>query len=386
MTPTDGHCFPILCVSVKNRCTQNISSTTRTMSPLPSPSPGSSTIIANTLLVQASPPTVRSPHMSTPTTPIKPVSHFQKLLHHFNGNRSLNSSFMRGTPLTASQTRAAIKTNGSMATGIKPHVKHPEQGPVRRRTSDDCLPPPPPPEMAHEQLLDMLLHSNRARISSISPSASTSSATTHTSMQRSTNPSKQHKHIQLNPASISPSMSNSDLSFSPSVRNTFSPSEFTERSTRPCSMIGISLFQGTDTFSGYELGPMSKSVPASMIESQTWSPPRYITTPASNSPSNHTCYCGTNVKDDLSSIREDEKISIARHWLYDEMTKLLKATTKPGLVLLSRTPGMGKTWLMKHLLRSTGASQPASVRNDTCTTTFYAGSPCAFLLLLLASN
>ena len=123
---------------------------------------------------------------------------------------------------------------------------------------------------------------------------------------------------------------------------------------------------------------MSKSVPASMIESQTWSPPRYITTPSSNSPSNHTCYCGSNVKDDLSSIREDEKISIARHWLYDETMKLLKATTKPGLVLLSRTPGMGKTWLMKHLLRSTGASQPATARNDKCTTTIYAGSLCAF--------
>ena len=228
MRPTDGRCFP-LCVSVKNRCTQDISSTTRSMSPLPPPPPsaGSSTIIANNLLVQASPPTVRSPHVSTPTTPIKPVSHFQKLLHHFNGNRSLNSSFMRGTPLTASQTRAAIKTNSSMASGSKPHVKHAEQGPVRLRTSDDYLPPPPPPEMAHEQLLDMLLHSNRARISSISPSASTSSATTHTSMQRSTNASKQHKHIQINPASISPSMSNSDLSFSPSVRNTFSPSECT---------------------------------------------------------------------------------------------------------------------------------------------------------------
>jgi hypothetical protein len=114
--------------------------------------------------------------------------------------------------------------------------------------------------------------------------------------------------------------------------------------------------QGIDTFSGYELGPMSKSIPNAMLESQTWSPPRYITTPSSSSPSNHTCHCGSNLKDELNSLHDDEKFFIQRDWLYDEIFKLLKATTKPGLVLLSRTPGMGKTWLMKNLLRITTTS------------------------------
>ncbi|CAF4905643.1 unnamed protein product, partial [Rotaria magnacalcarata] len=43
--------------------------------------------------------------------------------------------------------------------------------------------------------------------------------------------------------------------------------------------------------------------------------------------------------------------------------KLIRGTTKPGLVLISRTPGMGKTWLMKNLLRITTSTsqQTASV-------------------------
>jgi len=127
--------------------------------------------------------------------------------------------------------------------------------------------------------------------------------------------------------------------------------------------------QGIDTFSGYELGPMSKSVPNAMLESQTWSPPRYITTPSSSSPSNHTCHCGSNLKDELNSLHDDEKFFIQRDWLYDEIFKLLKATTKPGLVLLSRTPGMGKTWLMKNLLRITTTS--IITRNEKSTKRIY---------------
>jgi predicted ATP-dependent serine protease len=124
--------------------------------------------------------------------------------------------------------------------------------------------------------------------------------------------------------------------------------------------------QGIDTCSGYELGPMSKSVPNTLLESQTWSPPRYITTPSSSSPSNHTCHCGSNLKDELNSLNDDEKYSIQRNWIYDEIFKLLKGTTKPGLVLLSRTPGMGKTYLMKNLLRLTTLQPTTSVitRNE----------------------
>lgn len=106
---------------------------------------------------------------------------------------------------------------------------------------------------------------------------------------------------------------------------------------------------------------MSKSVPNTMLESQTWSPPRYITTPSSSSPSNHTCHCASNFKDELNSLNDEEKYFIQRHWIYDEMFKLLKGTTKPGLVLLNRTPGMGKTWLMKNLLRLTTQQQTTSI-------------------------
>ena len=128
----------------------------------------------------------------------------------------------------------------------------------------------------------------------------------------------------------------------------------------------FSVFQGTETFSAYELGPMSKSVPNTMIESQAWSPPRYITTPSSSSLSNHTCRCSSNFKDELNSINEEEKFFVQRDWIFDEMLKLLKATTRPGLVLLSRTPGMGKTWLMKSLLPSTNTSsqQSTSIMNQ----------------------
>ncbi|CAF1399925.1 unnamed protein product [Adineta steineri] len=316
------------------------------MSPLPLPStpsssssssqpPMSSTIIANNLLVQASPPISRATAERPPPTPTKPVSHFQKLLHHFNGSKSSSNSFARGTSLTSSQQRSSIKTNGSMATILKNnHNKSIEHSVSKQQQqSDDPYPPPPPPEMAHEQLLGILFQSNHTRISSISPSPSTSSATTHTSIQRMMMAKNKQQQTQLNPISISPSMSNSDLSFSPSGINIVSPS--------------------IDTFSGYELGQMSKSVPNTMIESQTWSSPRYITTPSSISPSNHTCHCISNVKDELNSINDDEKFFIQRDWIYDEMYKLLKGTTKPGLVLLSRTAGMGKTMLLKYLLRST---------------------------------
>ena len=111
---------------------------------------------------------------------------------------------------------------------------------------------------------------------------------------------------------------------------------------------------------------MSKSVPLSMAESQTWSSPRYITTPSSISPSNHTCPCGSSLKDELHLQHDENRLAIPRHWIYDEMLKLLKSTTKPGLVLLSRTPGMGKTWLMKNLLRSTPpAPSTSSIINRT---------------------
>jgi len=113
---------------------------------------------------------------------------------------------------------------------------------------------------------------------------------------------------------------------------------------------------------------MSKSVPNAMIESQTWSPPRYITTPSSVSPSNHACRCGSTVKDELNSINDEEKFFIQRDWVYDEMYKLLKGTTKPGLVLLSRTPGMGKTLLMKNLLRSTTITPTTSQKITSVTT------------------
>ncbi|CAF3034247.1 unnamed protein product [Rotaria socialis] len=318
----------------------------RSMPPSPIPTPNSqphssSTIIANNLLVQASPPMPRSSIERPPPTPVKPVSHFQKLLHHFNGSKSFSSSFIRGTPLTSSQQRSAIKTNGSMTTIIKnSNNKTPEQL-ISKPKSDETLPPPPPPEMAHEQLLDILFQSNRTHIASISPSPSTSSATTHTSIQqimRNNKKKQPQQQIQFNPTNISPSMSNSDLSFSPSGMKVFSPS--------------------IETFSGYELGPMSKSAPNAMVESQTWSPPRYITTPSSSSASTHTCHCSSNLKDDSNSLHDDEKLFIQRDWIYDEMFKLIRGTTKPGLVLISRTPGMGKTWLMKNLLRiTTSASQ-----------------------------
>jgi hypothetical protein len=109
---------------------------------------------------------------------------------------------------------------------------------------------------------------------------------------------------------------------------------------------------------------MSKSVAASMIESQTWSSPRYITTPSSSSPSNHVCHCASNLKDELNSINDEEKCFIQRDWIYDEMVKLLKGTTKPGLVLLNCTPGMGKTWLMKNLLRATQQPTAVITRNE----------------------
>lgn len=203
------------------------------MSPSPpSPSTASSTIIANNLLVQASPPTARTTaNDRPPVTPVKPISHFQKLLHHFNGNKSLNSSFTRATPLTSSQARSMMKTNGSMTTVLKNthSSKARLHSPPRQHQPNEFLPPPPPPEMAHEQLLDMLMQGNRTRISSLSPSPSTSSAATHTSMQRIlVNPAKQqHQLIQINPTSDSPSISNSDLSFSPSALHLLSPSENT---------------------------------------------------------------------------------------------------------------------------------------------------------------
>lgn len=335
----------------------------RSVSPSPIPTSASqpltsSTIIANNLLVQASPSMPRSSIERPPPTPVKPVSHFQKLLHHFNGSKSSNHTFTRGTPLTSSQQRSSMKANGTTATIVKnTNNKSPEQLNSKQKSDDTTLPPPPPPEMAHEQLLDILFQSNRTRIASISPSPSTSSANTHTSIQRIMMSKKknqqQPQQITINPTSISPSMSNSDLSFSPSGINALSPSRSFSFQKRFPIKIFLFHLKGIETFSGYELGPMSKSVPNPMIESQTWSPPRYITTPSSSSPSTHTCHCNSNLKEDSNSIYDEEKFFIQRDWIYDEMFKLLKGTTKPGLVLLSRTPGMGKTWLMKNLLRLT---------------------------------
>lgn len=276
-----------------------------------------STIIANNLLVQASPPSARSNVVNnhnedrTRTTPTKPISQFQKLLHHFNGTKS---SFTRGTPLTSSQSRSSMKTSTVMKNVHS-------QNEIK---SDETFPPPPPPEFAHEQLLDILFQGNRTRISSLSPSPSTSSATTHTSIQRC--PIQMKKPIENN---ISPSMSNSDLSFSPST---------------------------------YEFVPMIKSQLPSMVESQTWSSPRYMTTPSSTSPSQHTCPCGSILKEDH---HDEQKYGIGRHWIYDEMFKLLKATTKPGLVLISRSSGMGKTWLLKHLISPPASTSMSLQRTDS---------------------
>ena len=189
--------------------------------------PMSSTIIANNLLVQASPPMSRSISERPPPTPVKPISHFQKILHHFNGNKSSSNqpSFVRGTPLTSSQQRSLMKSNGS-TTILQNHINRHHNNQTSEPKLDDTFPPPPPPEMAHEQLLDILFQSNRTRISSISPSPSTSSATTHTSIQRIMMTKKKPQAIPINPSSISPSMSNSDLSFSPSGINIISPSKF----------------------------------------------------------------------------------------------------------------------------------------------------------------
>lgn len=127
-------------------------------------------------------------------------------------------------------------------------------------------------------------------------------------------------------------------------------------------------FLGIDTFSGYELAPLSKSMAPSIMESQVWSSPRYITTPSSISPLNHACPCGSTLKDEFHLNHDEQKHFIARLWIYDEMLKLLKSTSKPGLVLLSRTPGMGKTCLMKNLLPSNTSlqSMPSMmIRNDS---------------------
>ena len=196
--------------------------------------PISSTIIANNLLVQASPPMSRSVTTERPPpTPVKPISHFQKLLHHFNGNRSSSNSspFVRGTSLTSSQHRSLMKINGipptttTTTTILQNHINRNHQIQTSEPKFDDSFPPPPPPEMAHEQLLDLLLQSNRTRISSISPSPSTSSATTHTSIQRIMMSKKKQTIMPMHPSSISPTMSNSDLSFSPSGINITSPSK-----------------------------------------------------------------------------------------------------------------------------------------------------------------
>ncbi|CAF5080491.1 unnamed protein product, partial [Rotaria socialis] len=66
----------------KSRCLPDDKNTMRSMPPSPIPTPNSqphssSTIIANNLLVQASPPMPRSSIERPPPTPVKPVSHFQ---------------------------------------------------------------------------------------------------------------------------------------------------------------------------------------------------------------------------------------------------------------------------------------------------------------------
>ena len=189
-------------------------------------STASSTIIANNLLVPASPPPIRS-MIQQQRTPVKPVSHFQKLLHHFNGNKSSNASSSRSTPLSSIQPRSNLKLNDATSTVLSNNHSLANE-PSHGYLSEDSLPPPPPPEMAHEQLLEILTQGNRARISSISPSPSNSSATTHTSIQRIfINQKKQS--LQINGNSISPSMSNSDLSFSPSIRHLISPSKYLTR-------------------------------------------------------------------------------------------------------------------------------------------------------------
>ena len=208
----------------------------RSVSPLPlSTSPSqpstSSTVIANDLLVQTSPSTSHSVIKRPLATSVKPVSHFQKLLHIFNGNKSLNNSFIREAPFTSSQQRPIIKANDSMTTIIRNTNNNQslEQSISQKQQSNESFPPPPPPEMAHEQLLDILLQNNRAQVSSISPSLSTSSSTTHTSMQRmimnkKTQQQQQQQQIPINPTGISPSMSNSDLSFSSAGINALPPS------------------------------------------------------------------------------------------------------------------------------------------------------------------
>lgn len=184
----------------------------------------SSTIIANNLLVQSS-PTNNGPANPHRTTPVKPVSNFQKLLQHFNGNKPSSPSFQRSTTLTSSQLRSI---GNSTVLRNSHYISSQPSDERENHQVNEYLPPPPPPEFAHEQLLEILTQCNRNRISSISPSPSNSSAATHTSFQKSIINQKKQS-LQINTATVSPSMSNSDISFSPSTRNVISPSKLNKK-------------------------------------------------------------------------------------------------------------------------------------------------------------
>ena len=237
---------------------------------------------------------------------------FKKLLHHFNGAKS---SFTRGTSLTSSQSRSSMKSSGTVMKNV---------------------------------------HS-RKRIEGGRTVASASGTRSRTIVGYS---SSREPNANLLPFAFTIDVVRSDAHLDPTFSSSNEKNHRRKATFRRRCPTRISPFPRpiTNSFRWANLNFRRWSNLKRGRRPATWPVPR------PRRPRNR------RVRADRSSkkiLHDDQKYGIARNWLYDEMFKLLKATTKPGLVLLSRSSGMGKTRLLKNLVSPPASTSMSLQRSDS---------------------
>ncbi|CAF0840271.1 unnamed protein product [Didymodactylos carnosus] len=333
-------------------------------------------------------------------------NHLQKLFFHLNStNKQQLSSSLNGnknelssnhlfnrSSLTQSQ-RSKIKTNGLVMKHAQPQqqiISKAEKKVINNCNStsnlktimiDSTVLPPPSPEHAHKQLLHFLTSNSNNRSLTVSPSQSSSASSSQTSLQRMMVKKKHElKQQQINTnifqstASISPSMSNSDLSYSGIVNPVLGDN---------CVIHATCLNRHEHTNEKFQ--------PHCQQQSQDLSTARYIVTPPSSCVDNHTerqqpllntddfenrlSLClhlqRSNVIDDDDEEEEHNmnctKNSghiVNRNWLYDEIVKQLKVTTKYGVCLISQSSGVGKTCVIENIIKNSVFGQQQQAEGD----------------------
>ncbi|CAF1126763.1 unnamed protein product, partial [Didymodactylos carnosus] len=311
-------------------------------------------------------------------------------LENGNKNESFTNRLFNRSSLTQSQ-RSKMKTNGLVsvkhAQPQQQMITKAEKKTINYHNSTNNMKtivinnhqiPPPCPEYAHEQLLQFLANNSNNRSLTVSPSQSSSASSSQTSLQRMMAKKKNEQlRQQIKPnnspsaASISPSMSNSDLSYSGIISSVIDGS-----------------FQGYVTCMNRHECINEKFQPHLHLQQQEQTQDLLSTRYTVSQPISYVNIDTERQQSPLSvdnfdmclhrpkpNIIDDDdeddehvvrfaKNVINRNWVYDEIVKQLKTTSKYGVCLISQSSGMGKTCLIENIIKNSVFGQPKQEDED----------------------